>query len=60
MRLTGFLVKAGAATLAAALGVGLILASGATSTSIRLLAAAWGLVGGTLLLADALRLRRSS
>lgn len=42
------------------LGIALILASDATSTWVRLLAAAWGLVGGTLLLVEALRLRRSA
>ena len=41
------------------LGLALILAAGATSAWIRFVAAAWGLVGGTLLLTDALRLRRS-
>ncbi len=40
------------------LGIALILTSDSTSTSIRFLAAAWGLVGGTLLLVHALRLRR--
>lgn len=40
------------------LGITLILTSDATSTWVRFLAAAWGLVGGTLLLVDALRLRR--
>ena len=40
------------------LGIALILTSDSTSTSVRFLAAAWGLVGGTLLLVDALRLRR--
>jgi uncharacterized membrane protein HdeD (DUF308 family) len=40
------------------LGIALILASDATSTWVRILAAAWGLLGGTLLLIDALRLRR--
>ena len=40
------------------LGIALILSSDSTSTWVRFLAAAWGLVGGTLLLADALRLRR--
>jgi uncharacterized membrane protein HdeD (DUF308 family) len=44
--------------LDAGLGLGLVLASGTSSTSIRFVAAAWGLVGGTLLLADALRMRR--
>lgn len=42
------------------LGIALILASDATSKWVRLLAAAWGLVGGTLLLVEALRLRRSA
>ena len=40
------------------LGIALILTSDATSTWVRFLAGAWGLVGGTLLLVDALRLRR--
>ena len=40
------------------LGIALILTSDSTSTWVRFLAAAWGLVGGTLLLVDALRLRR--
>ncbi len=40
------------------LGIALILSSDSASTSVRFLAAAWGLVGGTLLLVDALRLRR--
>lgn len=42
------------------LGIALILASDETSKWVRLLAAAWGLVGGTLLLVEALRLRRSA
>lgn len=42
------------------LGIALILASDATSAWVRLLAAAWGLVGGTLLLVEAFRLRRSA
>lgn len=42
------------------LEIALILASDATSTWVPLLAAAWGLVGGTLLLVEALRLRRSA
>lgn len=42
------------------LGIALILSSDATSKWVRLLAAAWGLVGGTLLLVEALRLRRSA
>ncbi len=44
--------------LDAGLGIALILTSDATSAWIRFLAAAWGLIGGTLLLVDALRLRR--
>jgi uncharacterized membrane protein HdeD (DUF308 family) len=40
------------------LGIALILTSDSTSTWVRFLAATWGLVGGTLLLVDALRLRR--
>lgn len=40
------------------LGIALILSSDSTSTWVRFVAAAWGLVGGTLLLVDALRLRR--
>ncbi len=40
------------------LGIALILTSDSTSTLVRFLAAAWGLVAGTLLLIDALRLRR--
>jgi uncharacterized membrane protein HdeD (DUF308 family) len=40
------------------LGIALILSSDSTSTWVRFLAAAWGLVGGTFLLVDALRLRR--
>jgi uncharacterized membrane protein HdeD (DUF308 family) len=39
------------------LGITLILTSDATSTWVRFIAAAWGLVGGTLLLAGALRIR---
>ena len=39
------------------LGIALILTSDQTSTWVRYVAAAWGLVGGTLLLVDALRLR---
>ena len=46
-----------AGTLDAGLGVALILAS-PTSTWVRFVAAAWGLVAGTMLLVDALRLRR--
>ena len=46
--------------LDAGLGIALILTSDATSTWVRLLAAAWGLAGGTLLLVDALRLRTVS
>lgn len=42
------------------LGLALVLASEATSPWIRFLGATWGLVGGTLLLVDALRLRSSS
>ena len=42
------------------LGIALILASDETSKWVRLLAAAWGLVGGTLLLVEALRRRRSA
>ena len=42
------------------LGIALILASDETSKWVRLLAAAWGLVGGTLLLVEALGLRRSA
>jgi uncharacterized membrane protein HdeD (DUF308 family) len=42
------------------LGLALIVTSDATSAWVRFVAAAWGLVGGTLLLADALRLRRST
>ena len=45
-------------TLDAGLGVALILASDPTSTWVRFVAAAWGLVAGTMLLVDALRLRR--
>ncbi len=44
--------------LDAGLGTALILTSDSTSTWVRFLAAAWGLAGGTLLLVDALRLRR--
>ena len=40
------------------LGIALILTSDATSTWVRILAAAWGIVGGTLLLVEALQLRR--
>jgi uncharacterized membrane protein HdeD (DUF308 family) len=40
------------------LGIALIVTSDSTSTWVRFLAAAWGLVAGTLLLIDALRLRR--
>jgi uncharacterized membrane protein HdeD (DUF308 family) len=40
------------------LGLALILSSNSTSTWVRFLAAAWGLVGGTFLLLDALRIRR--
>ena len=40
------------------LGITLILTSDVTSTWVRFVAAAWGLVGGTLLLVAALRLRR--
>ena len=40
------------------LGIALILTSDATSTWVRILAAAWGIVGGTLLLVNALQLRR--
>jgi uncharacterized membrane protein HdeD (DUF308 family) len=40
------------------LGTTLILTSDATSTWVRFLAATWGLVGGTLLLVGALRVRR--
>jgi uncharacterized membrane protein HdeD (DUF308 family) len=40
------------------LGLTLILTSDATSTWVRFIAAAWGLLGGTLLLAGALRVRR--
>ena len=40
------------------LGIALILTSDSTSTWVRFLAAAWGLVAGTLLLIDALRVRR--
>lgn len=42
------------------LGIALILAADATSKWVRLLAAAWGVIGGTLLLVEALRLRRSA
>ena len=47
-----------AGTLDAGLGVALILVSDPTSTWVRFVAAAWGLVAGTMLLLDALRLRR--
>ena len=47
-----------AGTLDAGLGLVLILASDPTSTWVRFVAAAWGLVAGTILLLDALRLRR--
>ena len=47
-----------AGTLDAGLGLALILASDPTSTWVRFVAAAWGLVAGTILLVDALRLRR--
>ena len=47
-----------AGMLDAGLGVALLITSDSTSTGVRLLAAAWGLVGGTMLLVDALRLRR--
>ena len=47
-----------AGTLDAGLGVALVLASDPTSTWVRFVAAAWGLVAGTMLLVDALRLRR--
>ena len=47
-----------AGALDGGLGIALILTSDATSTWVRFLAAAWGLVGGTLLLIDALWLRR--
>ncbi len=40
------------------LGIVLIVTSDSTSTWVRFLAAAWGLAGGTLLLVEALRLRR--
>ena len=44
--------------LDAGLGIALILTSDSTSMWVRFLAAAWGLAGGTLLLVDALRIRR--
>ena len=47
-----------AGTLDAGLGLAMILVSDPTSTWVRFLAAAWGLVAGTMLLLDALRLRR--
>ena len=40
------------------LGIALIVASDATSAWVRFVAAAWGLVGGTFLVLDSLRLRR--
>ena len=49
-----------AGTLDAGLGVAVILASDPTSTWVRFVAAAWGLVAGTMLLVDAIRLRRSA
>jgi uncharacterized membrane protein HdeD (DUF308 family) len=41
------------------LGLALVLASDATSTWVRIVAAGWGIAAGSLLLYDALRLRRS-
>ncbi len=49
-----------AGTLDAGLGLAVILASDPTSTWVRFVAAAWGLLAGTMLLIDALRLRRSA
>lgn len=41
------------------LGLALVIASDATSTWVRIVAAGWGIAAGSLLLYDALRLRRS-
>ena len=47
-----------AGALDAGLGVAVILTASSTSAWVRFVAAAWGICAGTLLLADALRLRR--